>query len=117
MAVIYTPSYFTVVTFTTEPAFNDGRHSNIIAASPHIEYVRMAYIASKAKSMKPVGEYDWPHTFLISIPVENYVCILALRHRCKHHHPKYHRYDYRVFYEHLKTPLEISPHRISVLTP
>jgi hypothetical protein len=86
VAVIHTPGNFTVVTLATEPAVDNGRHGNVVTASPHVEYFRMANIAGKAEPMKPVGEYDRPHTFLVSIPVEHYVCIFSSyrRRRCGH---------------------------------
>lgn len=80
VAIIRAPGNFSIMALAAKPALNNIFHFYIVAASPHLEDFRMAYITGETQTMEPMREYNGAHPLLFGAVINDHVGIFRMRH-------------------------------------
>jgi hypothetical protein len=78
VAILRRPGDLPVVTHSTELAIDDLFHRDLVGARTHLEaQLVVTDLASISDSVEPVGKDDGANAFLLRLPIDDYVSILA----------------------------------------
>lgn len=82
VAIFDAPRDIVIVADAAEFPFDDVLHRDQIGACAHLETeFEMAYLATEADAVEPVGEDHRAHAVLLGLMVEHHVRIFGMRRR------------------------------------